>query len=222
MSNDTTHHTHYWHILSFITFLFCTLSFHFLEQFSDRKPLPIMRIVVSFLIVTGLASLVAAIPQRGTHEHRWHRRNDTGNPLPTGTGMPIGTGAPTPGTPSPTGGSKAGGSSATSSDASPANADTSSTGSGRTPEARTATDLRAASNCGMWDSTPTGGYTIQNLLWGQGSASSGSQCYGIDGLNGDTVSWHSVYALTPSPSPFATTSLIHTHLAGPGPETNTT
>lgn len=36
----------------------------------------------------------------------------------------------------------------------------------------------------------TGAYTIYNNLWGQAKASSGSQCTGVDGLDGNSLKWH--------------------------------
>ena len=54
-------------------------------------------------------------------------------------------------------------------------------------------DDSGASHCGQWDSVPTGEYTIQNLLWGEAMATSGSQCFVIDGLSGNTVAWTSEY-----------------------------
>ena len=55
--------------------------------------------------------------------------------------------------------------------------------------------MEGATHCGQYEATQTGNYDIQNLLWGEAEATSGSQCYGVDGLNGNTVSWHSVYSL---------------------------
>lgn len=49
---------------------------------------------------------------------------------------------------------------------------------------------KRADFCGQWDSTVTGSYTVYNNLWGESSASSGSQCTGVDSLNGNTLAWH--------------------------------
>ena len=49
---------------------------------------------------------------------------------------------------------------------------------------------RAATHCGQWDSVQTGMYTVYNNLWGESAASSGSQCFGVDGLSGSTLKWH--------------------------------
>lgn len=54
----------------------------------------------------------------------------------------------------------------------------------------TKTLQRRADFCGQWDSTVTGSYTVYNNLWGEGSASSGSQCTGVDSLDGNTLAWH--------------------------------
>ena len=154
-----------------------------------------MPVIVSFLTFMGLAGLVAAVPQPGSGEHLWHRRNSTSNTLPTGSGTPVAAGASMQGNSTSTGGSAAGNSSAVLRVANRANGATPSAGVS-TNGSGTPTDLQAASHCGMWDSTQTGAYSVQNLLWGEGMATSGSQCYGIDGLSGNTVSWHSVYLLS--------------------------
>ncbi|KAF3096229.1 hypothetical protein TWF569_001871 [Orbilia oligospora] len=79
-------------------------------------------------------------------------------------------------------------------------------GSGGTTARTTTTTTRAATTtrttttaggvqtsadfCGQWDSKDTGTYIIYNNLWGSGSASSGSQCTGLDYASGNTVRWH--------------------------------
>jgi xyloglucan-specific endo-beta-1,4-glucanase len=50
--------------------------------------------------------------------------------------------------------------------------------------------VKRADSCGQWDSIQTGSYTVYNNLWGESAATSGSQCFGVDGLSGNTVSWH--------------------------------
>jgi xyloglucan-specific endo-beta-1,4-glucanase len=52
------------------------------------------------------------------------------------------------------------------------------------------TIVQRADSCGQWDSVETGSYTVYNNLWGESSATSGSQCFGVDGLSGDKISWH--------------------------------
>ena len=49
---------------------------------------------------------------------------------------------------------------------------------------------RATHSCGQYDSVETGSYTVYNNLWGESSATSGSECFGVKGLSGNTVSWH--------------------------------
>ena len=109
-----------------------------------------MRVIVSYLTATGLAGLVAAVPQPGAREHLWHRRNSSNSGPTTGSGMPAPTGV-------------------------------------------SVRDDSGASHCGQWDAVQTGDYSIQNLLWGEGMATSGSQCFVIDGLSGNTVAWTSEY-----------------------------
>ena len=55
------------------------------------------------------------------------------------------------------------------------------------------TSLQPASHCGLWDSVQTGTYNIDNNLWGSSSATSGSQCFGVDSLSGTTLAWHTRY-----------------------------
>ena len=50
--------------------------------------------------------------------------------------------------------------------------------------------IQRADSCGQWDSVETGSYTVYNNLWGEDAATSGSECFGVDGLSGDTISWH--------------------------------
>lgn len=50
--------------------------------------------------------------------------------------------------------------------------------------------VKRADSCEQWGSVVTGDYTVYNNLWGEGSATSGSQCFGVDGLDGNSVSWH--------------------------------
>ncbi|KAK3703326.1 hypothetical protein LTR37_014538 [Vermiconidia calcicola] len=54
--------------------------------------------------------------------------------------------------------------------------------------------FKRADSCGQWDTVETGSYTVYNNLWGQSSATSGSQCFGVDGLSGDTLSWHTSWS----------------------------
>lgn len=52
---------------------------------------------------------------------------------------------------------------------------------------------KRADSCGQWDTIETGSYTVYNNLWGQDAADSGSQCFGVEGLSGDSVSWHAIW-----------------------------
>lgn len=44
--------------------------------------------------------------------------------------------------------------------------------------------------CKQYEYFSANGYEFNNNLWGQGSASSGSQCTYVDGLSGSGVKWH--------------------------------
>lgn len=48
--------------------------------------------------------------------------------------------------------------------------------------------------CGQWDTAVAGDYIVYNNLWGMEKASSGSQCTGLDGLTGSTLSWHTHFS----------------------------
>ncbi|KAH8702461.1 endoglucanase [Talaromyces proteolyticus] len=48
---------------------------------------------------------------------------------------------------------------------------------------------KRASLCGQWDSTVTGSYTIYQDLWGEASATSGSQCTTVESLSGNILAW---------------------------------
>lgn len=54
--------------------------------------------------------------------------------------------------------------------------------------------VKRADNCDQWGTVETGSYTVYNNLWGQDSATSGSQCFGVDGLDGDSLSWHASWS----------------------------
>jgi xyloglucan-specific endo-beta-1,4-glucanase len=56
--------------------------------------------------------------------------------------------------------------------------------------APTATLQNDGDYCDKNDHRITDDYTVYNNLWGQDKAWHGSQCTGIDGLNGATVQWH--------------------------------
>lgn len=56
--------------------------------------------------------------------------------------------------------------------------------------APTKTIEKRSESCGQYDSVQTGTYTVYNNLWGESAASSGSQCFGVDSVDGSTVAWH--------------------------------
>ncbi|PGG98638.1 hypothetical protein AJ79_08793 [Helicocarpus griseus UAMH5409] len=43
--------------------------------------------------------------------------------------------------------------------------------------------------CGQWDLSETPPYTVYNNLWNM-NAGTGEQCTGVDGINGNILSWH--------------------------------
>jgi xyloglucan-specific endo-beta-1,4-glucanase len=53
-------------------------------------------------------------------------------------------------------------------------------------------EKRAASSCGQWDSATAGSYVIYNNLWGESSATSGSQCLSLDSTS--PVAWTSTWS----------------------------
>lgn len=57
----------------------------------------------------------------------------------------------------------------------------------------TRTLIPRADSCAQYATVQTGPYTVSNNLWGEGSATSGSQCMGVDGLSGTTLKWHTRY-----------------------------
>jgi len=57
----------------------------------------------------------------------------------------------------------------------------------------TRTLQKRADSCGQWDTIQTGTYTVYQDLWGESSATSGSQCSGVDSLSGSTLAWHTTW-----------------------------
>lgn len=57
-------------------------------------------------------------------------------------------------------------------------------------EAPTQTLEKRADTCDQWGSITTGTYTVYQDLWNEGTATSGSQCSGVDSLSGTTIAWH--------------------------------
>ncbi|KAK3944499.1 putative xyloglucan-specific endo-beta-glucanase [Diplogelasinospora grovesii] len=50
-------------------------------------------------------------------------------------------------------------------------------------------DKRATTLCGQWDSLATGSYIVYNNLWGESSATSGSQCTTVTGISSSKLVW---------------------------------
>ncbi|KAF3941967.1 Endoglucanase-1 [Dactylella cylindrospora] len=48
--------------------------------------------------------------------------------------------------------------------------------------------------CGQWDLRETDAFILYNNLWGMGSATSGSQCTGLDYASGNTIRWHTSWS----------------------------
>lgn len=57
-----------------------------------------------------------------------------------------------------------------------------------------AANRRANAMCGDWDKVDVGSYTLQNNLWGKGSASSGQQCTMLEGSGGSGIRWSSTWS----------------------------
>ncbi|KAM0135568.1 hypothetical protein ACHAO1_005117 [Botrytis cinerea] len=57
------------------------------------------------------------------------------------------------------------------------------------PAADKTLKARSTQICGQYDSVATGAYTVYQDLWGQDSATSGSQCSTVTSLSGSTIVW---------------------------------
>lgn len=57
-----------------------------------------------------------------------------------------------------------------------------------------ATAQAATTFCGQWDSVSEGNYILYNNLWGESSATSGSQCTTFESLSGNTIVWNSKWS----------------------------
>lgn len=77
---------------------------------------------------------------------------------------------------------------------------------------------RSVTECGQYDSVQTGNYIVYSDLWGEDNASSGSQCFTVDGLSGNTIEWSTRLLMPRLVSP----PLTDPSLAGLGKETQTT
>ncbi|KAG1695103.1 hypothetical protein DVH05_020745 [Phytophthora capsici] len=47
--------------------------------------------------------------------------------------------------------------------------------------------------CGQWNTTEAADYTLYNNLWGQSNDTAGTQCTGLDSVDGAHISWHTSY-----------------------------
>ncbi|KAL1961442.1 hypothetical protein VTO42DRAFT_170 [Malbranchea cinnamomea] len=52
---------------------------------------------------------------------------------------------------------------------------------------------KRADFCGQWDSEQSGPYIVYNNLWNMGTGT-GSQCTGVDGIDGSTLAWHTSWS----------------------------
>ncbi|KAF7117015.1 hypothetical protein CNMCM5793_005662 [Aspergillus hiratsukae] len=57
-----------------------------------------------------------------------------------------------------------------------------------------ATAQAATTFCGQWDSVTEGNYILYNNLWGESSATSGSQCTTFESLSGNTIVWNTKWS----------------------------
>ncbi|KAF3903570.1 Exoglucanase-6A [Arthrobotrys entomopaga] len=64
----------------------------------------------------------------------------------------------------------------------------------KTTTAATGGSTSSADFCGQWDTKNTGTFILYNNLWGQGDATSGSQCTGLDYASGNTIKWHTSWS----------------------------
>lgn len=53
---------------------------------------------------------------------------------------------------------------------------------------------KRAEFCGQWDTGTDGNYIVYNDLWGESSATSGSQCTDIVSLSGNTLTWYTSWS----------------------------
>ncbi|KAK1929439.1 Xyloglucan-specific endo-beta-1 [Phytophthora citrophthora] len=60
--------------------------------------------------------------------------------------------------------------------------------------------VSAADMCGQWRLSKAGKYIVYNNLWNQNTATSGSQCTGVDKISGSTVAWHTSYSWAGAPT----------------------
>ncbi|KAJ5964235.1 Glycoside hydrolase family 12 [Penicillium vulpinum] len=53
---------------------------------------------------------------------------------------------------------------------------------------------RRADFCDQWGTATTSDYILYNNLWGQADDPSGTQCTGLDSVNGNTIAWHTSWS----------------------------
>ena len=53
---------------------------------------------------------------------------------------------------------------------------------------------RRADLCGQYVQSNEGDFILYNNAWGKDNAEKGSQCTGLDSVNGDTISWHATWS----------------------------
>ncbi|ODM23968.1 putative xyloglucan-specific endo-beta-1,4-glucanase A [Aspergillus cristatus] len=53
---------------------------------------------------------------------------------------------------------------------------------------------RRADLCDQYGQSTEGDFILYNNAWGKDNADSGSQCTGLDSVNGDTISWHATWS----------------------------
>lgn len=53
---------------------------------------------------------------------------------------------------------------------------------------------RSTSTCDQWGTIQTGSFIVYNNLWGESSATSGSQCTTVTGLTNGIVSWKTAWS----------------------------
>ncbi|KAL4130506.1 Inactive glycoside hydrolase xlp1 [Phytophthora ramorum] len=60
--------------------------------------------------------------------------------------------------------------------------------------------VSSADFCSQWRLSKAGNYIIYNNLWNKNSATSGSQCTGVDKVSGSTVAWHTSWNWAGAPT----------------------
>ncbi|KAL4173255.1 Xyloglucan-specific endo-beta-1,4-glucanase 1 [Phytophthora ramorum] len=58
----------------------------------------------------------------------------------------------------------------------------------------------AGEYCGQWDWAKSTNYIIYNNMWNKNSATSGSQCTGVDKISSSTIAWHTSWNWAGAPT----------------------